>query len=202
MKKMNKLYTLCIICIVCMLAFAGCKKDSSDDNKDNGSTNSMEPSLEVSPSPVPSPSPEASASPKPSEEPEKKDKESKGKKEVNIYGMNEETQESEPATATIEGEISAESIVQAVVDYYTKHSIEIGIYSVTQKDSTVIVSFMSDKAPIVGVGSGAEATILNSIADSLIDNVENCKSVIFRMEDGPYESGHFVFEIDEVYTKE
>lgn len=193
MRKINKIYTFAIVCMVCMLAFTGCKKESSPDQKENENTNTMEPANEEA---SPSPLPEESTSPEPEQE-----EKTEGKK-VNIYGMNEDTQESEPASAVIKGEITAESIVQAVVDNYSRNNIEIGIYSVVQEDSTVIVSFDSDKAPIVGVGSGAEDTILNSIADSLIDNVENCKSVIFRMEDGPYESGHYIFGIDEVYTKE
>ena len=65
---------------------------------------------------------------------------------------------------------------------------------------TVIVSFLFGKAPLSTVGSDVEETILNSIANSLLDNVEDCKKVIFRAEGEAYESGHYAFEVDEAYA--
>ena len=64
----------------------------------------------------------------------------------------------------------------------------------------LIVSFLFGKPPLSSVGSGVEETILNSIAYSLLDNVEDCKKVIFRAEGEAYESGHYAFEVDEVYA--
>lgn len=121
---------------------------------------------------------------------------------IPIYGMNEETLESEPANAKVKGEVTAESIVQAVVDSFSTHSIDIGIDQVIQEENRVIVSFKSDMAPIVAVGSDVEETILNCISDSLMDNLETCKFVVFRSEGKAYESGHLAFSLDEVYASE
>ncbi len=123
-------------------------------------------------------------------------------KQINIYGMDEESLESEPATATITGEVNAESIVQAVVDNYKGHSIEIGIYSIVEEGDKVIVSFKNGTAPLANVGTNVEETILNGISDSLMDNLSTCQAVIFRGEDVPYESGHYAFGLDEVYASE
>ena len=123
-------------------------------------------------------------------------------KNVTIYSINDESLESEQTTVKLKGEITPVAIVDAVVAAFEEHSLEIGIDSVKQEGSNVIVSFLYDKAPLSQVGSTVEETILNSIADSLIDNLPNCNGVIFRAEGEAYESGHFAFGKDELYVKE
>ncbi|SFR90284.1 hypothetical protein [Anaeromicropila populeti] len=121
--------------------------------------------------------------------------------EIQIYSINKETLECEAATALLpsDTEITPELIVQEVVSSYVDSGIDIGIYYVKEEKDNVVVSFEKDKAPLVNVGSGVEATILNSISQSLLDNIESCKGVIFRMEDDAYESGHFTYKYDELY---
>lgn len=122
--------------------------------------------------------------------------------EINIYGINDTTLESEPVKATVNGEITAESIVMAVVKDFEEHSLKIGIDSITAEGTTVIVSFKKDMAPLVQVGTDVEVTILNCISDSLLDNLEDCSAVIFQAEGEAYESGHLYYEKDEVYASE
>ena len=121
------------------------------------------------------------------------------KKEIPIYSINDTSLEKEQIYIEID-EITPNSIVESVVTALNEHSLEIGIDSVTMEEDTVIVSFLFGKAPLSSVGSGVEETILNSIAYSLLDNVEDCKKVIFRAEGEAYESGHYAFEVDEVYA--
>ncbi len=124
-----------------------------------------------------------------------------GPTEVPIYSINDNSLESEQTYVTIK-ELTPEAVVQAVVDSFEEHSLEVGIDSVTAEGDTVIVSFMYGTAPLTSVGSTVEETILNSIADSLLDNIESCKKVVFRAEGEAYESGHYAFGIDEVYAAE
>lgn len=127
--------------------------------------------------------------------------ENQGPKEVPIYSINDTSLESEQTYVTVE-ELTPEAVVLAVVDSFEEHSLEVGIDSVTTQEDTVIVSFQYGKAPLSTVGSTVEETILNSIADSLLDNIDSCKKVIFRAEGDAYESGHYAFGIDEVYAAE
>ena len=124
-----------------------------------------------------------------------------GPQRVPIYSINDNSLESEQTYVTLE-EMTPEAVVQAVVDSLEEHSLEIGIDSVTTEGDTVIVSFLYGKAPLTSVGSTVEETILNSIADSLLDNIDTCKKVIFRAEGEAYESGHYAFGVDEVYAAE
>ena len=124
-----------------------------------------------------------------------------GPQQVPIYSINDSSLESEQTYVTVE-ELTPEAVVQAVVDSFAEHSLEVGIDSIATEGDTVIVSFLYGKAPLTSVGSTVEETILNSIADSLLDNIESCKKVVFRAEGEAYESGHYAFGIDEVYAAE
>lgn len=122
-------------------------------------------------------------------------------KELLIYGMNNESLESEQVSVSIpkDSEITPEYIVDLVVGVFEEDAMKIGIDSVTADDDQVIVSFQSDKAPLADVGSGVEITILDSISKSLLDNLSTCNKVIFQVEGAAYASGHVELEIDEVY---
>jgi len=123
--------------------------------------------------------------------------------ELLIYTVNTES-ELEPVTALVpaDKEITTKLVVDAVVDAMADQSLLIGIENVTTEGDTVIVSFYSDKAPLNNVGSGFEIAILNAIAQSLTENLDDINKVIYRVEGGPYSSGHIELDIDEVYHED
>jgi hypothetical protein len=122
-------------------------------------------------------------------------------KEISIYTMNDATFEVESTVALIpqDSEITPELIVDLVVDSLADRLVEVGIEEVIVNNDTVIVSFQSDQPPLVNVGGGIEGTILDAIAQSIVDNIDYSPKVIFRVEGEAYASGHFEFDIDEVY---
>lgn len=99
-------------------------------------------------------------------------------------------------------EITPQLIVETVVDSMADRSILIGVESVTTEGDTVIVSFYSDKAPLKDVGASFESAILDAIAQSLVENLDDYNKVIYRVEGGPYISGHIELEKDEVYFED
>src|SRR5690606_13491138 len=111
--------------------------------------------------------------------------------ELLIYVVNSSS-DLDPITALVpaDSEITPELIVDTVVDSMADRSIVIGIESVTTQDDAVIVSFYADQPPISNVGSSLEESILNAIAQSLTDNLDDYSKVIYRVEGGPYASGH------------
>ncbi|WMJ88317.1 hypothetical protein [Anaerocolumna sp. MB42-C2] len=122
-------------------------------------------------------------------------------KEVSIYTINENTQGVESVVALVpEGnEINPQLIIDLVTDSLADRLITVGIDSVETKQDTVIVNFKSDQPPLTNVGSGMEKTILDAIAQSLVDNLPEYPKVIFRVEGHAYESGHLAYGLDEVY---
>lgn len=121
-----------------------------------------------------------------------------------LYTVNVDTSEIEALTALVPADtkITPELIVEKVVESMADRSIEVGIDRITIEGDTVIVSFLKDKAPLSEMGSGYEAAILDAIAQSLIDNLEDYNKVIYRAEGGAYSSGHFEFDLNDVYLEE
>lgn len=121
-------------------------------------------------------------------------------KELLIYTVNSEAG-IEPVTALIpkDKDIDPQLIVDKVVENMADIAYHIGIDSVTTDKDSVIVSFLKDKPPLVDVGSSYELAILDAIAQSLIDNLDDYSKVIYRVEGEAYISGHVQLGYDEVY---
>ncbi|CUH92643.1 hypothetical protein [Herbinix luporum] len=123
--------------------------------------------------------------------------------ELLIYTVNSSS-ELEAVTALVPAnqELTPKLVVDTVVDSMADQSLLIGVENVTTQDDTVIVSFYADQAPLTNVGAGFEEAILNAIAQSITDNLDDYHKVIYRVEGGPYMSGHIELEIDEVYFED
>lgn len=121
--------------------------------------------------------------------------------ELPIYTMNDETLETEDVMAYVskDTKITAEVIVNKVIETFSANSYEVKVQSVTQKDDTVIVNFEENSAPVTGVGASVEGTTLDCISYSLLDNLSTCKKVIFRIDGEAYVSGHIEMGINEPY---
>lgn len=122
-------------------------------------------------------------------------------KEISIYTMNENTQDVESVSAFVseDTKITPEFIVDKVTDSLAERLIDVGIDSVTTEKDTVIVSFLSDAPPVVQVDLTIETTILDAIAQSLVDNLPEYPKVIFRIEGKEYKSDNLSFGLNSVY---
>lgn len=121
--------------------------------------------------------------------------------EVPIYTMNTETMETKATVASVseETEITAELIVQLVISDIADKSYVIEVNQVSIEDSYAVIDFSSKTPPVVNVGDKTEGTILDALAFSLLDNLEECKGVIFRVDGKAYVSENFSFEKNEIY---
>lgn len=123
--------------------------------------------------------------------------------ELLIYTVNGEA-EIEAVIALIPNgtEITPQLIVDKSINSMADNSIIVGIENVTTIDDKIIVSFYSDQPPIVNVGAGMETSILNALAQSLIDNLDKYSKVIYQMEGKEYKSGHIELGLNEVYFED
>ena len=122
--------------------------------------------------------------------------------ELMIYVVNGDGDlEARTALVSKDIDITPEIVVDTVVESMADNSIMVGIEEVISEDDTIIVSFYSDKAPLTNVGSGIEIGILNAIAQSLLDNLDDYNKIIYRAEGEVYSSGHIELAIDEVYME-
>jgi hypothetical protein len=124
-------------------------------------------------------------------------------KELLIYVVNSESDlDTVTALVPADSEITPQLIVDTVVESMADQSIVIGIESVTTQEDKVIISFYSDQPPLINVGSGLENVILDALAQSITENLEDYNKIIYRVEGGPYISGHIELGIDEVYFED
>ncbi len=206
MKKIKQYSSLLFVCLICTCMAVSCKKDEAEILEPTAAVTAAQTNV-----PEALETPETMETPKAAngtvdEKSETTEAPQETKKAVAttipIYSIDNETLETKGVVAELsEGqELNAEFIVQEVVKSFSDQGVEIGIYSITEKDDSVYVSFEKDKAPVADVGSSVEMAILDSISQSLLDNLDTCQKVYFKVEDGAYESGHNVFEEDEPYT--
>ena len=106
-----------------------------------------------------------------------------------------------PATALVskDTEITPQLIVDKVLESLADQSIVIGVKPIITEKTNIIVNFEPDKTPDKNMGSSYEGAILNAIAQSLIDNFDDYKGVIFRIDDEAYTSGAYELGIDEIF---
>lgn len=121
--------------------------------------------------------------------------------EVPIYTINTETMGTKATVASVseDTEITADLLVQLVISDLADKSYVIDVNEVTMEDSYVVVDFSSSTPPVVNVGDETEGTILDAIAFSLLDNLSDCKGIIFRTDGQAYESENFSFQKNEIY---
>ncbi len=122
-------------------------------------------------------------------------------REIYIYTINQDTLGVESVVALVpaDSENTPQLIIDQVTDSLADNLVEIGVDEVTTQKDTVIVSFKSDQPPLTNVGSALEKTILDAVAQSLVDNLKEYPKVIFRVEGKPYSSGHYSFGLDQIY---
>lgn len=122
-------------------------------------------------------------------------------KELPIYTIDIDSGDTVLVVSLIssEEEVTPELIIDKVIDAMEDISLLVGIYNIEEENDTIIVSFKSDMAPVENVGSGTEVAILDAIAQSLMENLDNYNKVIYRIEDEAYSTGHMELDFDEIY---
>lgn len=210
MNKRNKRRIFCIMMIALALSVSACKQPNKKQDNDSSVTNSMENTIDNTldtqsnndEKDTKSQDSVVNAINDTTEETDTEVVEAVATKEISIYTMNESTLEVEMVTALIpaESEITPQLIVDLVADSLADRLVTVGLEPVTTEGDAVVVSFLSDQPPLTNVGGGLEDTILSAFARSLVDNLKDkYPKVIFREEGRAYSSGHFEFELNEVY---
>ena len=121
--------------------------------------------------------------------------------EITIYTLNPDTLEKEAVAVlvTAEDELTPELIVEHVVDAMEDEGFYLGINDIILEDNSVRIDFKSDAVPVIDVGASVEGSIIDILAQSILDNLPQYKKIYISIEGGPYHSGHLEFELDEVY---
>ncbi len=136
-----------------------------------------------------------------SDDAEEEEKEYGEETKIHIYTMDPDSLEAEEVEVKVDTTdgLTPQVIVDAVLDSFEAQGQDIGVNLVEQQDNTVIVDFKGGMAPVSSVGSAEETAILDCLSMSLLDNLDDCHQVVFHVDGEHYESGHYVFELNEAY---
>ena len=100
---------------------------------------------------------------------------------------------------TANEELTPEFIVEQVIDAMEDEGFYIGVNDIIIDGESVRIDFKSDAAPVIDVGASVEGSIIDILAQSILDNLSQYKKIYISIEGGPYYTGHIEFELDEVY---
>lgn len=123
--------------------------------------------------------------------------------EVTIYTLDPDNLEKVAVTALVEAkdELTPELIVEQVIDAMEDEGFYIGVNDIIINGESVRIDFKSNAAPVINVGASVEGSIIDILAQSILDNLPLYKRIFISIEGGPYHSGHLEFELDDVYLE-
>lgn len=124
-------------------------------------------------------------------------------KTIQYYSVNSITEQKEPMIAMLSAttEVTPELIMEYVLDSMDEQEILIEVDSLVKQEDTIVVNF-SDRTEFLKLaGNKLENEILDSIAQSLLDNLDAYSKVIYRVMEEAYKSENNSFPIDYVYLE-
>ncbi len=77
---------------------------------------------------------------------------------------------------------------------------DVRIQQVYMQGSGMVIDFAAGGPPTINLGSSQEAALLDSIAKTVLENLKDVDAVFYRVDNGPYSSGHFYFDLADAYT--
>ncbi|MCR5824756.1 MAG: hypothetical protein K6G60_10035 [Lachnospiraceae bacterium] len=121
------------------------------------------------------------------------------KDDIIIYSLDSENLQKIAIPFKIEpGSITLFELVKKIVSSLEDESFSVNIKNAYFEKSMAIVDFAEDGAPGIKYPD-YEVAVLDCIAQSIIENYENCTAVIFRVNGEAYSSGNLSFGADEAY---
>lgn len=90
-------------------------------------------------------------------------------------------------------------IVELVLNSLADESIEVNILSVIINDEVCVIDFDDSIQDVASMGAGIENAVLDAFAQSMLDNFDDCGSVIFRINSKPYKTKNNSFGLNQIY---
>lgn len=96
-------------------------------------------------------------------------------------------------------EISPALIVDLLIDSLEDEAIELSVDYVKAEDNICIISFDNSIYSISKLGTDFEYRVLDCVAQSILDNIEGCIGVVYRINGNSYSTGNITLGVDEIY---
>ena len=96
-------------------------------------------------------------------------------------------------------EITPELIIDYIIDSLKDESVELNVKDVSYNNGDCIVDFDDTVKSIAKKSAKLENAILDAIAQSVLDNVDGCKKIKYRINGSAYSTANRTFALDYVY---
>lgn len=119
---------------------------------------------------------------------------------ITIYSINSDNMTLIPLSVKKEDQkkYTVTDICNLVIDNLEEDDII--LTSCRLKAKTAYISFSSKGKPIKNCSKKMEKLILETISNSVLDNIDSCEKVVFQCDKQAYESENQSFEKNEVYA--
>lgn len=95
--------------------------------------------------------------------------------------------------------ITPEKILDYVIDSLEDESITLSYNSVAANNGNIIIDFDDSIIRISRSSADLEMAVLDAAAQSILDNIDGCQSIIYRINGGAYKTDNLSFGIDYSY---
>lgn len=121
--------------------------------------------------------------------------------EIEIYSVGESSFQKEAVTALVTPgkKLTPEVVIGLVDATFEERGFYVVFEEVTTSDDIIIVSFEKDSVQLSMTDAKVENSILDAIAQSLLDNLEAYRGVVFRVNGEAYKSLNNSFGKDDIY---
>ncbi len=116
---------------------------------------------------------------------------------IGLYAIDSGKQEIIQINVEHKDKPTLDSIVSLVIQNLDE-SVEVRKSEINKKKA--IITFSEKTAPVKGCTEKIEGLILECFANSILDNLEECRAVVFRSGKGAYRGAYLSFDLNEVYA--
>lgn len=96
-------------------------------------------------------------------------------------------------------EVTPKKLVDLVVDSLSDQSVILSVDDISVEDGNCIISFTDSIVTLAARGDHLEDAILDACAQSVLDNIPDCKSVMYRINGEAYVTSGHTFSKDHIY---
>ena len=121
--------------------------------------------------------------------------------DVPIYSLDVDTKEIISTVVSVpdQTKITPSFIVDLVLADLEAKAYQIIVDSVEQKNDVIIVNFNESTPLLLEAEKTIESSILDVIAQTLLDNILDCRGIVFQVNHEGYESSNFSYDRNYVY---
>lgn len=96
-------------------------------------------------------------------------------------------------------EITPELILDYLIDSLADESVSLSYNSIDVNNGSVVIDFDNSIVNISETNAELEFAVLDAVAQSILDNIDGCKSITYHINGGAYKTDNLSFGFNDIY---